>query len=102
MQRAQSQCVKLKRFLQPRQFGPLTGMDGVERRGFRPRSHSRGARVPETRRIRDVPVEERFSTESGRASINPTTEALEEGPRHDLKKVKEFLMKWAVHQVSRR
>jgi hypothetical protein len=38
--------------------GPLTAMDGLERRGLR--SSDRDVRVPETRRIRDVPFEERF------------------------------------------
>ena len=35
-------------------------MDGLERRGLRPRSQNRDVRVPETRRIRDVSFEERF------------------------------------------
>jgi hypothetical protein len=29
---------------------PFTGMDGLERRGLRPRTHNRDVRVPETRR----------------------------------------------------
>ena len=36
-------------------------MDGLERRGLRPRTHNRDVRVQETRRIRDVPFEERCS-----------------------------------------
>ncbi len=46
---------------------PITGMDGPEPRGLRPRSQNRDVWVPETRRIRDVPFEEHYS-ERGSAS----------------------------------
>jgi hypothetical protein len=37
---------------------PFTGMDGLERRGLCPRSQNRDVRIPETRRILDIPFEE--------------------------------------------
>jgi hypothetical protein len=56
---------KLKRFLQPPYVAPFTEIDDPERPGLRPRSQTRDVRVPETRRIRDVPFEECFLTWAG-------------------------------------
>jgi hypothetical protein len=44
-------------------------MDGLERRGLRPRIHNRDVQVPEARRIRDVPFAKRCSARSSVSRI---------------------------------